>query len=186
MTLVLALDFLLAKTPGPVAVNLSTTGLIETTAARHGCRVYRTPVGEANVVEAILAERCVAGGEGNGGVIYPQVHAGRDALVGIAMVLQALAEHGGSLADMVATHPPVEMVKTKVDAEALPEAGRLREALAAYGDGEIDQRDGLKWVGADCWVHVRASNTEPVVRIIVEAKDSATANEIIERVKEVL
>ena len=84
-----------------MAVNLSTTGLIEKVAARHGCRVFRTPVGEANVVETMLAEGCVLGGEGNGGVIYPAVHAGRDALVGIAMVLQALAERGESLAAMV-------------------------------------------------------------------------------------
>ncbi len=78
-----------------MAVNLSTTGLIEKVAARHGGKVFRTPVGEANVVETLLAEGCVLGGEGNGGVIYPAVHAGRDALVGIAMILQALAEHGG-------------------------------------------------------------------------------------------
>ena len=107
MTLVLALDFLLARTPGPVAVNLSTTGLIETVAAKHGCEVFRTPVGEANVVEAILREGCVIGGEGNGGVIYPTIHAGRDALVGIAMVLQGIAESGKSLADLVAALPPV-------------------------------------------------------------------------------
>ncbi|PIE76295.1 phosphoglucosamine mutase [bacterium DOLJORAL78_65_58] len=114
MTLALAADFLLGKTPGSMAVNLSTTGLIEVVAARHGQKVHRTPVGEANVVETILAENCILGGEGNGGVIYPAVHAGRDALVGIAMILQALAESGQSLAAMAAALPPVCMVKTKV------------------------------------------------------------------------
>ena len=183
MTLVLALDFLLGKTPGPVAVNLSTTGLIETVAARHGVKVHRTPVGEANVVEAILAEGCILGGEGNGGVIYPRIHAGRDALVGIVMVLQSMAERGESVAGLVAGLPPVVMVKAKVAAEALPDADGLRQALQALGPGEIDDRDGLKWIGRGAWVHVRPSNTEPVVRIIAEAQDAAAAAELINQVK---
>jgi phosphomannomutase len=183
MTLALAADFLLGKTPGAMAVNLSTTGLVEKVAAKHGCRVFRTPVGEANVVETMLAEGCVLGGEGNGGVIYPAVHAGRDALVGIVMLLQALAEHGGSLADMAGALPPVVMVKTKVDAENLPSPDAL---VAALGPGEIDERDGLKWLDDHGWVHVRASNTEPVVRIIAEAKDSAAADELIAKVKSIL
>ncbi|MCB1184434.1 phosphoglucosamine mutase [bacterium] len=182
-TLALAMDFLLARTPGPVAVNLSTTGLIEKVADRHGCRTFRTPVGEANVVEAILAEECVLGGEGNGGVIYPAVHAGRDALVGIAMICQSLAETGRSLADLADALPPVVMVKTKVAADALPAGDDLVAALRRLGPGEIDDRDGLKWVGAGGWVHVRPSNTEPVVRIIAEAQDEAAAVEMINKVK---
>ena len=182
-TLALAMDFLLARTPGPVAVNLSTTGLIEKVADRHGCRTFRTPVGEANVVEAILAEECVLGGEGNGGVIYPAVHAGRDALVGIAMICQSLAETGRSLADLADALPPVVMVKTKVAADALPAGDDLAAALRRLGPGEIDDRDGLKWVGAGGWVHVRPSNTEPVVRIIAEAQDEAAAVEMINKVK---
>lgn len=183
MTLALAADFLLAKTPGPMAVNLSTTGLIEKVAARHDCQVFRTPVGEANVVETILAEDCVLGGEGNGGVIYPAVHAGRDALVGIAMVLQAVAESGKTLGEMADALPPVHMLKTKVAADELPAGDALIEVLRRLGPGQIDERDGLKWVGADSWVHVRPSNTEPVVRIIAEAKDEASAAELIEKVK---
>ena len=183
MTLAIAADFLLGKTPGPMAVNLSTTGLIEKVAARHGCRVFRTPVGEANVVETILAENCILGGEGNGGVIYPTIHAGRDALVGIVMVLQAVAESGRSLGELADGLPPVFMLKTKVGADDLPAGGALLEALRKLGPGEIDQRDGLKWVGQDGWVHVRPSNTEPVVRIIAEAKDEAAAAELIEKVK---
>ncbi|MCP4292025.1 MAG: phosphoglucosamine mutase [bacterium] len=183
MTLALASDFLLGKTPGDMAVNLSTTGLIEVVAAKHGCKVHRTPVGEANVVEAIIGENCILGGEGNGGVIYPTIHAGRDALVGIAMVLQALAENGGTLAEMVQDLPPVFMVKTKVAAEDLPSGKALEEVLQKLGPGEIDSRDGLKWISDGAWVHVRPSNTEPVVRIIAEAQDEAAAVELIERVK---
>jgi len=184
MTLVLAADFLLGRTPGPMAVNLSTTGLIEKVAAGHGQKVFRTPVGEANVVEAILANDCILGGEGNGGVIYPTIHAGRDALVGIAMILQAVADGGRTLADMAAALPPVAMIKTKVSSEDLPTGDELAALLQGLGPGSLDDRDGLKWIGTDAWVHVRPSNTEPVVRIIAEAKDEAAAVDLISRVKE--
>jgi len=184
MTLALATDFLLGKTPGPVAVNLSTTGLIEKVAAGHGCKVFRTAVGEANVVEAILNENCIIGGEGNGGVIYPTIHAGRDALVGIAMILQSLAENGEGLRDKLSKLPPVVMVKTKVASDDLPAGNALAEVLASLGPGEIDKRDGMKWIGEDAWVHVRPSNTEPVVRIIAEAQDHAMAADLIARVKD--
>ena len=183
MTLVLAADFLLGKTPGPMAVNLSTTGLVEKVAAGHDQIVHRTPVGEANVVEAILDHDCILGGEGNGGVIYPTIHAGRDALVGIVMILQALAESGLSLAEMADALPPVAMVKTKVDSDDLVAGDDLARLMAGLGEGRIDDRDGLKWIGPEAWVHVRPSNTEPVVRIIAEAKDEASAVELINRVR---
>lgn len=182
MTLVLAADFLLARQPGDLAVNLSTTGLIETVAARHGSRVHRTPVGEANVVTAMLQHNCVLGGEGNGGVIYPTLHPGRDALVGIAMILQMLAEREHPLSAIAASLPPVAMVKDKFDADLLPAGQDLKTALEALGDGSIDERDGMKWTGRDAWVHVRPSNTEPVVRIIAEATSEQQARALIERV----
>ena len=182
MTLVLAMDYLLGKTPGPVAVNLSTTGLIETVAARHDCPVFRTPVGEANVVEVILEQGCVLGGEGNGGVIYPTLHAGRDALLGIAMILQSVAESGRSLAELADSFPPVAMVKTKFPAEELPAGEGLADVLSALGPGEMDRRDGIKWAGEGAWVHVRPSNTEPVVRIIAEAENEEAAWRLIRRV----
>jgi phosphomannomutase len=185
LTLVLAADFLLGRTPGDLAVNLSTTGLIEKVAARHGRRVWRTPVGEANVVEAILSQGCVLGGEGNGGVIYPTVHAGRDSLVGIAMILQHLTDRGATLAELAGELPPVAMVKTKVDAAMMPVGEALVRRLEALGPGEIDSRDGVKWTGADAWVHVRSSNTEPAVRIIAEAKDESAAVDLINRVKSI-
>ena len=189
LTLVLAADFLLGRTPagvpGDLAVNLSTTGLIEKVAARHGRRVWRTPVGEANVVETILGQGCVLGGEGNGGVIYPAVHAGRDSLVGIAMILQHLTDRKASLAALTAELPPVAMVKTKVEAPDFPSGEALVGRLERLGPGEIDRRDGVKWTGKDAWVHVRSSNTEPAVRIIAEAKDESAAVDLINRVKSV-
>jgi phosphomannomutase len=165
-------------------VNLSTTGLIETVAARHGARVHRTPVGEANVVATILQHGCVLGGEGNGGVIYPTLHPGRDALVGIAMVLQLLAERRQPLSALAAQLPPVAMVKTKFAAEDLPAGEALAQRLAALGPGALDTRDGLKWTGEGAWVHVRPSNTEPVVRIIAEAASEAAAHALIAQVRQ--
>jgi phosphomannomutase len=183
LTLVLAIDFVLAREPGAVAVNLSTTRLIEEVAARHGARVVRTPVGEANVVETMLRERCVIGGEGNGGVIYPALHPGRDGLVGMAMVLQHLAERGASLAELVAQLPPAIMVKDKAPAASLPSGKDLAARLRALGPGIIDDRDGLKWTGDGAWVHVRPSNTEPIVRIIAEAASADAARELIAKVR---
>ena len=183
LTLALATDFLLGRTPGDVAVNLSTTGLIEKVAGRHGCKVWRTPVGEANVVETILGEGCVLGGEGNGGVIYPAVHAGRDSLVGIAMLLQHMADRKATLGALAAGLPPVAMVKTKVEDPSFPSGDALVARLERLGPGAIDRRDGVKWTGTDAWVHVRSSNTEPAVRIIAEAKDEGAAVDLINRVK---
>jgi phosphomannomutase len=183
MTLVLAVDFLLARERGTVVVNLSTTRLIETAAARHGARVLRAPVGEANVVEAMLAAGAVIGGEGNGGVIYPALHAGRDALVGIAMVAQALAESGGTLRELAGAYPPVAMLKDKIAVAGGFEPAGWRPVLAALGPGDLDERDGLKWTGREAWVHVRPSNTEPIVRIIAEAADAAAARKLVEAVR---
>ena len=122
-------------------------------------------------------------GEGNGGVIYPTVHAGRDSLVGIAMILQHLADRRAPLAELAGELPPVAMVKTKVEDPDFPSGDALARRLERLGPGELDRRDGLKWTGADAWVHVRSSNTEPAVRIIAEAKDEAAAVDLINRVK---
>ncbi len=183
LTLVLAVDFLLAREPGTVVVNLSTTALIESAAARHGARVLRAPVGEANVVEAMLAAGAVVGGEGNGGVIYPALHPGRDALVGIAMIAQALADSGATLRELAGGFPPVAMLKEKIEIVEPFDPARWRPALAALGPGELDDRDGLKWTGREAWVHVRPSNTEPIVRIIVEAADAAAARRLAAAVR---
>lgn len=183
MTLVLAVDFLLARRSGPVVVNLSTTRLIEAAAARHGAAVRRTPVGEANVVEEMLASGAVVGGEGNGGVIYPALHPGRDALVGIAMILQALAASGGTLRDLADGFPPMAMLKDKIPLRDGFDRQRWRTALSGLGVGELDERDGLKWTGATAWVHVRPSNTEPIVRIIAEAQDLESARALVADVR---
>ena len=131
------------------------------------------------MVSTLLAKGCVVGGEGNGGVIYPTLHPGRDALVGIAMVLQLIAEREQPLSKLAADLPPVAMVKEKVAAEALPAGEALAAVLRDLGEGDIDERDGMKWTGREAWVHVRPSNTEPVVRIIAEATSEDAARRLI-------
>lgn len=182
LTLVAAVDFVLGHQRGDVVVNLSTTGLIERIAARHGVTVRRTPVGEANVVAELLARQGVVGGEGNGGVIYPALHPGRDALVGIAMVLQLLVERETTLAELVAGYPPVTMIKEKIDQEKPLPADDLAGRLATWG-GAIDTRDGVRWQDDHRWVHIRPSNTEPIVRIIAEAETAEQARALVERAR---
>jgi len=186
LTLVLAVDFLLGREPGTVAVNLSTTRLIEEVAGRHGVQVLRAPVGEANVVEALLEAGGVIGGEGNGGVIYPALHPGRDALVGLAMLLQALAAGGCSLAELADALPALSMVKEKISGVNLPAGQDLASLAKKLGPGKIDTRDGLRWDGPAGWVHVRPSNTEPIVRAIAEAADEPAARRLIASIREAI
>jgi len=181
LTLAVAVDFLLGREPGPVVVNLSTTGLIEILAEKHGQSASRTPVGEANVVAEMLASGAVIGGEGNGGVIYPALHPGRDALVGIAMVLQHLADTGQGLDAIVAGYPPVAMIKDKFDQVSPFATDTIKERLQTLGEGDIDDSDGVRWSGACGWVHMRPSNTEPIVRVIAEASTEEAARDLVAR-----
>ena len=179
LTQVVAADFILGKTPGPVATNLSSSRAIEDVAARYGQTVERSMVGEIHVVRAMQRVGAVVGGEGNGGVIVPGLHYGRDALVGVAIVLQHLAETGLSLSETRAGLPVYAIAKHKV---ALTPAMDARALLAAYADhaqaqtgARVSTVDGVK-VDTDAgWVHVRASNTEPILRIYTEAATADAA-----------
>jgi phosphomannomutase len=180
-TLVLAGWQMLESTPGPVAVNLSTSRMIDDLTAKYGQKVIRTPVGEAHVAGAVLAKECTFGGEGNGGVINPAVVPVRDSFTGMALVLQLLVRTGKSVSELVAELPKYAMVKTKFpcDLEAVP---ALVEKLAkTYADQQVNTADGLRidWPGKKSWVHIRGSNTEPIIRIIAEAPDERQANDLI-------
>lgn len=180
-TLPLVAMHLLGRRKGPLVTNLSTSTRLETVAARFGSRVERTPVGEANVVARMREIGAVLGGEGNGGVIDPEIHYGRDSAVAAAWLLEAHASHPDGLAGMAASLPPRYLQKVKLSlagggvAEAL--FGRLR---ADFGP-ESDDRDGLRWTRDGGFLHVRASATEPVVRFIAEAPSRAEAAEWIDR-----
>jgi len=185
-TLALAVDHVLARQRGPVVVNLSTSSIVDHVAGRHEVPVFRTPVGEAHVVERLLAERAVIGGEGNGGVIYPALHPGRDAILGMALILQFLAEGKAPLAERLRDYPPFFITKEKVALGGEFSPGRLSALIADLKPDTIDERDGVKALFGDGWFHLRVSNTEGVVRVIAEAQSEARSNALRERAREIL
>lgn len=177
LTLALAASHRLAQARGPVVINLSTSRATEDVATKHGCPVVRTPVGEIHVVERMRAVSAVLGGEGNGGVIDPRVGFVRDSFVGMALVLDLLAATGEPLSGLVDALPRYAMVKDQYprpDGDPGPLFDRL---AAAYPEADADRHDGLRLAEVDAWAHVRASNTEPIVRVIVEAPTASQARE---------
>ena len=187
LTLALAALRRLDQARGPVVLNLSTSKVTEELAGRFGCPVVRTPVGEINVVEAMLAENAVLGGEGNGGVIDPRVGFVRDSFVGMALVLDLLARSDRPLSRWVETLPRFAMVKDQyplVSASATPkEIATLWERISqAYPEARADRRDGLRLDWDDRWVHVRSSNTEPIVRVIAEAPEATIARGLADQI----
>jgi phosphomannomutase len=185
-SLALAAELVLSKRPGAVVTNLSTSRMVDDIAAKYGGRVVRTAVGEANVVQAMIRENSVIGGEGNGGVIDPRIVPGRDSLVGMAYVLQLMAGTGKSISQLVAGIPRYEIVKTKFECRR-EDANRAVEALKKeFASEKVDTQDGIRIDWERAWVHARPSNTEPIMRIIAEAPDRATAEEKIARVQKVV
>ncbi|MBE3100220.1 MAG: phosphoglucosamine mutase [Planctomycetes bacterium] len=183
-TLALAVQRVLAGTPGPVVVNLSTTHAIDEIARRFGCQVTRTKVGEANVTDGMQRVGAIIGGEGNGGVIYPRINFGRDSLVGIALILHLMAETGQSVSALVAGLPPLFMVKRRVTCPSQRIADVLKEMRRVYAAYPLDVRDGVKVMLPDGWFLLRGSNTEPVVRLTVEAGSMEEAGRLADVVLE--
>ena len=162
--------------------NLSTSLVVEDAARACGAMLVRTPVGEAHVARAMRDLHAPIGGEGNGGVIYPLLHAGRDAPLAAALVLELLARDAARVSGIVAQSPRYAMVKTKVPrgTALLP----VYEALKrGFPEADVDERDGLRLGWRDRWLHVRPSNTEPIVRVIAEALGSETARALIDRAR---
>jgi len=180
-TLAFAVRTVLAHYQGAtptVVVNLSTSLVVEDAARDHGARFVRAPVGEANVARSMRDEGAVVGGEGNGGVMLPALHIGRDAPLGVALVLQHLTELGQAVSELVESHPRYAIVKAKGPRGA--ELRPLYEALhARFSDAAADERDGLRLAWRDRWLHVRPSGTEPIVRYIAEAPTEAEADALI-------
>jgi phosphomannomutase len=180
-TLALAARLVLRHRPGALVTNLSTSRLLEDVAAEAKVEVVRTPVGEINVATTMRDRRSPIGGEGNGGVILPEVHLGRDAPIGIALILQLLHEEDRPLSRIVAGLPSYVIVKDKLDRPA----GSLDTVYAtlrsAFPGATVDTQDGLRLSWPDRWVHVRASGTEPIVRVIAEAPTQSAAMELVQR-----
>lgn len=168
-TLALAVDHVLQSHPGPVVTNCSTSRMTQDLAEKYNVPFFRSAVGEANVVDMMLHNDAVIGGEGNGGVIHPRVIGVRDSMVGMALVLDALATRETKLSQWVAELPSYSIHKAKLTLEPEAVAGALDKLEAHFPDAEADRLDGLRLDWADRWLLVRASNTEPVVRIIAEA-----------------
>jgi phosphomannomutase len=168
-----------------VVVNLSTSLVVEDAARRAGARFVRAPVGEANVARAIRDLGAVIGGEGNGGVMFPALHIGRDAPLGVALILHLLATNGVTISQLVASSPRYTIVKAKGPRgpELAPLYQRLRERFA---DAAADDRDGLRLAWRDRWLHVRPSGTEPIVRLIAEAPTADDAETLITAARELL
>ncbi len=188
LTLALASAVILRRNPGPVVTNLSTSQVVEDVARAHEGRVVRAPVGEINVARRMQAEGAVVGGEGNGGVILPELHLTRDAPLGAALVLQHLLDEGVLLRAAAGRWPSYVILKQKVSfpREALDEAyGALQEDLSPP---HADLSDGLRmsWPGDRVWLHVRPSGTEPVVRLIAEAPHETETTALLTRAAEIL
>jgi len=177
-TLALAAKALLGR-GGVVAANLSTSRMIDDVAAEVGGRVVRTPVGEANVADAMRPHDATLGGEGNGGIIHPAVSYTRDSLVGMAVILEMLAKTGKPLSGLVAELPAYAIAKTKADRGGLDPAALEPKLRAAFADAAVDTQDGVRLDWEDRWLHVRPSNTEPVIRLIAEAPTAADADRLI-------
>ena len=179
-------DHVLAQRPGPIVTNCSTSRMTEDVAARHGVPFYRSAVGEANVVDTMLAHGAVFGGEGNGGVIDPRVGLVRDSFVGMALLLSAMATGNCTVADLADRLPRYAIHKTKVDLAPAKVAAGLTRLAAHFQSARGDQLDGLRLDWPDRWLLVRPSNTEPIVRVIAEARTLREARSLCDDASEVL
>lgn len=182
-TLAIAMEEVLSQKLGSVCVNLSTSRMNEDVAEKYGCLCTRSKVGEINVSLQMMEEKCIIGGEGNGGVILPALHYGRDSLVAAALVLSWMAHHDGGPEKFVSENPSYFMPKKKFNLNNKPLASILEEVKKEFSDWDMDERDGLRFAKDKSWVHVRASNTEPVVRVIAEAPSEDEANDLCKRVE---
>lgn len=179
-----AFDFMLDKKAGPCATNLSSSRVVEDVARKYGQRCHRSAVGEINVVKKMQEVEAVIGGEGNGGVINPDLHYGRDALVGTAMILQLLAERRLSASEYRNSLPDYHMNKGKLPLKDIDGDTVLENARRIYKDRDPDTTDGVKIDFEEGWVHLRKSNTEPIIRVYSEGNSPETARKLAEMVKD--
>jgi len=182
-TLVACADYVLGKTKGNTVSNLSSSRALRDITQKHGGTYEAAAVGEVNVVAKMKANNAIIGGEGNGGIIYPESHYGRDSLVGAALFLMLMAEKGGTVAALRASYPSYFMSKKKIELTPGLDVDAILEALAKkYKDEEISTIDGVKIDFADNWVHLRKSNTEPIIRIYTEAKSQQEADNLADKI----
>lgn len=183
-TLGLAGLFILQKKMGTVVVNISTSRMIEDLSLKFNSKVVRTKVGEANVVEEMRRRKAIFGGEGNGGVILPDIHYGRDALVGASLVIALLSESKHKISELVREIGDYYIVKKKFEVNGVDDF--LQKIKKIYNRCETDEKDGLKIIWKDRWINIRKSRTEPVVRVIAEAKMKSEAEALVGEIIDLL
>ena len=183
-TLVALADFILSSKKGAVVNNLSSTQALRDIAEKHGVPYGSAAVGEVNVVNMMKEMNAIIGGEGNGGIIDPSLHYGRDALIGIALMLSYLADSGKSMIEIKSELPAYEMTKDKIDLEKGTDVDNiLKEVALIYKNQEVNTVDGVKIIFPGEWVHLRKSNTEPIIRVYAESKDKNAAQSLASKVK---
>ena len=181
-TLVACADYVLGKTKGNVVSNLSSSRALRDIAQKHGVTYSAAAVGEVNVVTEMKRVGAIIGGEGNGGIIYPELHYGRDALVGVALFLSLLAERGSSVQQLRESYPAYFMSKNKIQLTEQINPDQILKAMEQkYAHEQTTTIDGLKIDFSESWVHLRKSNTEPIIRIYTEAKSQKEADELAQR-----
>ncbi len=182
-TLVLVTDYLLPIIGGNTVSNLSSTRALADIAKRHHCTYQASAVGEVNVVNTMKATGSIIGGEGNGGVILGDLHFGRDSLVGIALTLSKLVSSGMTLSELRASYPDYTIVKNKIQLTPEIDVDAINKHISEiYSNEQLNTIDGLKIDMEQGWVHLRKSNTEPIIRVYAESKDAATANSLAEKI----
>jgi len=182
-TLVAVSDYILKSNPGNTVSNLSSTRALKDVTEKHGGHYFTAAVGEVNVVEEMKIRQAVIGGEGNGGVIYPGLHYGRDAIAGIALFLSHLAKSRMKCSELRKTYPDYFIAKKKLELPSGFDFKILLDNLRTqFSDHEIDERDGMRIEHSDGWVQIRKSNTEPVIRIYAEARSMDDAENLADTV----
>ena len=180
-TLVAVSDYVLSKTPGNTCSNLSSSRALKDITEKYGVTYFASAVGEVNVVEKMKAEDCIIGGEGNGGVIYPSSHYGRDALVGIALFLSHLASKKMKCSELRNSYPVYEIIKNKIELSPETDVDAILKSLEhVYSLEKVNTTDGLKVDFEEGWLHLRKSNTEPIIRIYAEAPTRSIAEKLVE------
>lgn len=186
-TLVTVADYVLSNTPGNTVSNLSSTRALRDVTEKYGCKYNSAAVGEVNVVTKMKETGAIIGGEGNGGVIYPESHYGRDALVGIALFISHLAHQGKKVSELRNTYPQYYIAKNRIELVSGTDIDSiLKKVKNIYKNQEINDIDGVKIDFPDKWVHLRKSNTEPIIRVYSEASTPEAANAIGEDVMKVI
>lgn len=184
-TLVAVSDYVLENKKSPLVANLSSTMALKDIAHKHGVEFFESAVGEVNVVAKMHNINSIIGGEGNGGVIYPELHAGRDALVGIALFLTYLAKKKITMSELRTSFPNYEIVKDRIQLEGVSDLDSILDKIANdYKANKTSTIDGLKIYFNQSWVHLRKSNTEPIIRIYAEAKTITEAQVLVNKIKE--